>query len=235
MEENQKTTEHPTEKPAKKEQSALVDPLYRHHRHLSRPPRPDHREPGPAEDHRRLRHHCHGGGWIATAYILANAIFVPIWGKLGDSIGRKKVYMLGFGIFIVGSVLAGLAWNLPSMIVFRVIQAIAGSADYPTAMAILAVTFKEGKERAQALGIWSSSFAAASVFGPLLGGPLIDGFGWRSVFLINLPIGIIGMLHRHALHQRIALRDQDQILRLVGRHHSRHRPVFARLGARQGP
>jgi DHA2 family multidrug resistance protein len=132
-------------------------------------------------------------GWIATAYILANAIFVPIWGKLGDTLGRKKVYILGFSIFILGSVLAGLSWNLSSMIVFRVIQAIAGSADYPTAMAILAVTFKEGKERAQALGIWSSSFAAAVVFGPLLGGPLIDSFGWRSVFLINLPIGILGI------------------------------------------
>ncbi len=132
-------------------------------------------------------------GWIATAYILANAIFVPIWGKLGDTIGRKKVYLLGFIIFIIGSVLAGLAWNLSSMIVFRVIQAIAGSADYPTAMAILAVTFKEGKERGQALGIWSSSFAAASVFGPLIGGPLIDTFGWRSVFLVNLPVGLLGV------------------------------------------
>ena len=132
-------------------------------------------------------------GWIATAYILANAIFVPIWGKLGDTIGRKKVYILGFTIFIFGSVLAGLAWNLSSMIVFRVIQSIAGSADYPTAMAILAVTFTEGKERAQALGIWSSSFAAAAVFGPLIGGPLIDNFGWRSVFLINLPVGLLGL------------------------------------------
>ncbi len=132
-------------------------------------------------------------GWIATAYILANAVFVPIWGKLGDTIGRKKVYIWGFSIFIFGSVLAGLAWNLSSMIIFRVIQAIAGSADYPTAMAILAVTFKQGKERAQALGIWSSSFAAATVFGPLLGGPLIDHFGWRSVFLINLPIGLLGI------------------------------------------
>ena len=132
-------------------------------------------------------------GWIATAYIIANAVFVPIWGKLGDTLGRTKIYILGFSIFIVGSVLAGLSWNLPSMISFRVIQAIAGSADYPTAMAILAVTFKEGRERAQALGIWSSSFAAATVFGPLIGGPLIDSFGWRSVFLINLPIGIIGM------------------------------------------
>ena len=133
-------------------------------------------------------------GWIATAYILANAIFVPIWGKLGDTIGRKKVYIFGFSIFILGSVLASFAWNLSSMIVFRIIQAIAASADYPTAMAIIAVTFKEGKERAQALGIWSSSFAAAIVFGPLLGGPLIDTFGWPSVFLINLPIGIVGIL-----------------------------------------
>ena len=133
------------------------------------------------------------GGWIATAYILANAVFVPIWGKLGDTLGRKKIYIFGFSLFIVGSVLAGLAWNLSSLIVFRVIQAIAGSADYPTAMAIVAITFREGKERAQALGIWSSSFAAATVFGPLLGGPLIDNFGWRSVFLINLPIGALGI------------------------------------------
>lgn len=132
-------------------------------------------------------------GWIATAYILANAVFVPIWGKLGDTIGRKKVYILGFSIFIFGSILAGLSWNLSSMLVFRVIQAIAGSADYPTAMAIVAVTFKQGRERAQALGIWSSSFAAATVFGPLLGGPLIDNFGWRSVFLINFPIGLLGI------------------------------------------
>jgi DHA2 family multidrug resistance protein len=131
--------------------------------------------------------------WIATAYILANTAFVPIWGKLGDTIGRKKVYLWGFSIFIFGSILAGLSWNLSSMIIFRVIQSIASSADYPTAMAILAVTFKQGKERAQALGIWSSSFAAAIVFGPLLGGPLIDNFGWRSVFMINIPIGILGM------------------------------------------
>ena len=127
-------------------------------------------------------------GWIATAYIIANAVFVPVWGKLGDILGRKKIYLFGFSIFILGSLLAGLAWNLSSLIVFRVIQAIAGSADYPTAMAIIAVTFREGRERAQALGIWSASFAAAVVFGPLIGGPLIDIFGWRSVFLVNLQL-----------------------------------------------
>ncbi|MFA6048162.1 MAG: DHA2 family efflux MFS transporter permease subunit [Parcubacteria group bacterium] len=133
-------------------------------------------------------------GWISTAYILANAVFVPIWGKLGDTIGQKRVYILGFSLFIGGSILAGAAWNLGSMIVFRVIQAIAGSADYPTAMAILAITFPGGKERAQAMGIWSSAFAASAVFGPLIGGPIIDNFGWRWVFYINLPIGVIGLL-----------------------------------------
>jgi len=133
-------------------------------------------------------------GWIATAYILANAVFVPVWGKLGDMVGRKKIYILGFSIFIFGSILAGFSWNLSSMIVFRIIQAVASSADYPTAMAILAITFKEGKERAQALGIWSASFAVGVVLGPLIGGPLIDNFGWRAVFLINLPVGLIGLV-----------------------------------------
>jgi len=132
-------------------------------------------------------------GWISTAYILANAVFVPVWGKLGDSIGRKTVYIWGFSIFIFGSVLAGLSWDLGSMIVFRIIQAIAISANYPTSMAIIIVTFQEKKERAQALGLWSSAFAASTVLGPFIGGPLIDIFDWRSVFLINLPIGLIGI------------------------------------------
>ncbi len=131
--------------------------------------------------------------WISTAYILANAVFVPVWGKLGDTAGRKRIYLIGFIGFIIASGLCAVAWNLTSMIVFRVIQGFAVSADYPTAMAILAVTFTDLKERAQALGIWSSAFAAASVFGPLIGGPLIDNFNWRSVFFINVPLGVIGL------------------------------------------
>ena len=131
--------------------------------------------------------------WVSTAYILANAIFVPIWGKLGDVAGRKRIYLIGFIGFIIASGLCAIAWNLTSMIIFRVIQGFAVSADYPTAMAILAVTFLDDKERAQALGIWSAAFAVASVFGPLIGGPLIDNFGWRSVFFINIPLGIVGL------------------------------------------
>src|SRR5579872_7485765 len=131
--------------------------------------------------------------WISTAYILANAVFVPVWGKLGDTAGRKKIYLIGFIGFIIASGLCAVAWNLSSMLVFRVIQGFAVSADYPTAMAILAVTFTDMKERAQALGIWSGAFAVASVFGPLIGGPLIDNFSWRSVFFINIPLGLIGL------------------------------------------
>ncbi len=131
--------------------------------------------------------------WISTAYILANAVFVPVWGKLGDTAGRKKIYLIGFVGFIIASGLCALAWNLSSMIVFRVIQGFAVSADYPTAMAIIAITFRDMKERAQALGIWSAAFAVASVFGPLIGGPLIDNFNWRAVFFINIPLGLIGL------------------------------------------
>ena len=132
--------------------------------------------------------------WISTAYILANAVFVPVWGKLGDTAGRKRIYLIGFIGFIIASALCAIAWNLGSMLVFRIIQGLAVSADYPTAMAIIAVTFKDLRERAQALGIWSSAFAVASVFGPLIGGPLIDNFSWRAVFFINIPLGIIGLI-----------------------------------------
>lgn len=130
--------------------------------------------------------------WIATAYIIANAIFVPIFGKLGDMIGRKRLYLLGIIGFTLTSMLAGLSFNLPSMVFFRVLQAITVSIDYPIALSIIAYTFEDRAQRAQAMGLWSAIFAGAAVFGPLLGGPLIDNFSWRSVFYINIPFGILG-------------------------------------------
>jgi EmrB/QacA subfamily drug resistance transporter len=132
--------------------------------------------------------------WISTAYIIANAIFVPVFGKLGDLIGRKPLYLFGIVGFTLSSMLAGISFNLPSMIIFRVIQAITVSIDYPIALSIIANTFEDKSQRAQAMGLWSAIFAAAAVFGPLLGGPLIDNFSWRSVFYINVPLGIIGTL-----------------------------------------
>ncbi|MFI5265453.1 MAG: DHA2 family efflux MFS transporter permease subunit [Candidatus Levyibacteriota bacterium] len=130
--------------------------------------------------------------WISTAYIIANAIFVPIFGKLGDMIGRKSLYLTGIIGFVAASALAGLSFSLPSMVVFRILQAVFVSIDYPIALSIIAYTFEDRGQRAQAMGLWSAIFAGAAVFGPLLGGPLIDTFSWRSVFYINIPLGILG-------------------------------------------
>jgi EmrB/QacA subfamily drug resistance transporter len=130
--------------------------------------------------------------WISTAYIIANAIFVPIFGKLGDLIGRKALYIFGIVGFTLTSMLAGLSFNLQSMVIFRILQAITVSIDYPVALSIIAYTFKDRGQRTQAMGLWSAIFAVAAVFGPLLGGPLIDNFSWRSVFYINIPLGILG-------------------------------------------
>jgi DHA2 family multidrug resistance protein len=131
--------------------------------------------------------------WISTAYIIANAIFVPVFGKLGDLMGRKPLYIFGIVGFTISSMLAGLAWSLPSMLFFRILQAITVSIDYPIALSIIAFEFLNPKLRAQAMGIWSGVFALAVVFGPLLGGPLTDLFGWRAVFYINVPLGILGI------------------------------------------
>ncbi len=130
--------------------------------------------------------------WISTAYIIANAIFVPVFGKLGDLIGRKPLYLFGIIGFVVTSALAGLSFNLPSLVIFRILQAITVSIDYPIALSIIAYTFTDRGQRAQAMGMWSGIFAAAAVFGPLLGGPLIDNFSWRSVFYVNIPLGLLG-------------------------------------------
>lgn len=132
--------------------------------------------------------------WIATAYIISNAIFVPVFGKLGDLFGNRIIYLWSFIGFIGVSMLAGFAWDFSSLVVFRILQGLVGAAVYPTAMSLIAKSFSEPKARAQALGIWSSSFAVSAVIGPLLGGYLVDNFVWRWVFFINLPIGIAGLV-----------------------------------------
>ena len=130
--------------------------------------------------------------WVSTAYIIANAIFVPVFGKLGDMIGRKPLYLFGIVGFTLTSMLAGLSFNLTSLVFFRILQAIVVSIDYPIALSIIAYSFEDKAARAQAMGLWSAIFAAAIVFGPLLGGPLIDTFSWRAVFYVNVPLGILG-------------------------------------------
>lgn len=149
-------------------------------------------------------------GWVATTYIISNAVFVPVFGKLGDMFGNRIIYLWSFIGFIVVSVLAGLAWSFGALLVLRALQGLVGAAVYPTAMSLIAKSFTNGKARAQALGIWSASFAASSVIGPLIGGTLIDNFSWRAIFYINLPIGIVGlaMLLMFIGHDRPAARGK---------------------------
>jgi len=132
--------------------------------------------------------------WIATAYIITNAVFVPVFGKLGDLLGNRIIYVWSFIGFIIVSILAGLSWDFGSLVAFRAIQGLVGAAIYPTAMSLIAKSFTDPKARSQALGIWASSFAISSIIGPLLGGYLIDHFSWRMIFYINLPIGIAGLI-----------------------------------------
>src|SRR6266568_3765328 len=93
--------------------------------------------------------------YISTAYIIANAVFVPVFGKLGDLIGRKPLYLFGIIGFTLTSALAGLSFNLSSMLAFRILQAITVSIDYPIALSIIAFTFTDKAQRAQAMGMWS--------------------------------------------------------------------------------
>lgn len=131
--------------------------------------------------------------WVASVYILANAIFVPIFGKLGGRYGHKKIFLIGFLSFIIISLLAGISWSIGSLIFFRALQGVAGAAIYPSAMSLIAKNFKDKRSRAQALGLWSAMVASSVALGPLIGGPLIDAFSWRSVFFLNFPVGIVGL------------------------------------------
>lgn len=131
--------------------------------------------------------------WIITGYMLAFASLMPLTAWLRDRVGHKSLYAASLVVFTLGSVLCGLAWNLPSLIVARVIQALGGGAITPTGMAMIAEVF-DPEERGKAMGYWGVGVIAGPAIGPTLGGFLTEWFGWRSIFLVNLPIGIIGLL-----------------------------------------
>lgn len=131
--------------------------------------------------------------WIITGYMLAFATLMPLTAWLRDRVGHKALYIASLVIFTLGSVMCGLAWNLPSLVAARVIQALGGGAITPTGMAMIAEVF-EPHERGKAMGYWGVGVIAGPAVGPTLGGILTEAFGWRSIFLVNLPIGIIGLI-----------------------------------------
>lgn len=131
--------------------------------------------------------------WVLNAYTLVYAAMLLPVSKLGDIIGRKKVFLLGLGIFMIGSLASGLANSDIWLNIFRGFQGIGGAAMMSLSLTIVTSSFPEN-QRGLALGIWSSAVGLAIAGGPLVGGALVDAFGWRSIFLVNIPVAIVAII-----------------------------------------
>jgi len=131
--------------------------------------------------------------WVVSAYLLVVTILLPLFGKAGDMYGRRKIFMLGFIIFTLGSLLCSISITIWLLVGARVVQAIGASMLMANSPAIVSITFP-GKERGRALGMIGTVVAIASMSGPSLGGILVGIFNWQSIFYINLPIGLVAYL-----------------------------------------
>nr|WP_147179147.1 MDR family MFS transporter [Ciceribacter naphthalenivorans] len=132
-------------------------------------------------------------GWVGSAYLLASSAVMPLYGKLGDLFGRKYVIMAAVTIFTVGSAVCGLAVSMDTLIAARVLQALGGGGIMVSIFSINADLF-EARERARYQSYSSLALMASGAVGPVLGGTLSDLFGWRSIFFVNLPIGILALV-----------------------------------------
>src|SRR5437763_7537830 len=131
--------------------------------------------------------------WVVTAYLLASTASTPLWGKLGDLYGRKKLFITAIVVFLAGSALCGLSQAMWHLILFRGLQGLGGGGLIVTAQAIVADVVSP-RERGRYQGIFGSVFGVTSIAGPLLGGFLVDHLSWRWVFYVNLPIGVVALL-----------------------------------------
>ncbi|MCC6455727.1 MAG: MFS transporter [Caldilineaceae bacterium] len=130
-------------------------------------------------------------GWVATSYLLTSTVMVPIMGKMGDLYGRKPFLLLSIVIFVGASALAGAAQSMMWLVVARGIQGIGAGMLQATAFTSVSDMFPQPARRARWQGLITSTFAVASVVGPVMGGVMTESLGWRSVFYINLPVGIV--------------------------------------------
>ncbi|WP_051406878.1 MFS transporter [Nocardia sp. CNY236] len=138
------------------------------------------------------------GSWVITAYVLTFGGLMLLGGRLGDSFGRKRVFVAGVAMFTSTSLLCGVAWDQPSLIVGRALQGMSAAVAAPTAMALIATTYAPGKPRSQAFAIWAALAGVGSVAGLVAGGVLTE-LSWRLVFLINVPIGAVVALGAFAV------------------------------------
>ena len=130
--------------------------------------------------------------WAFGAYLLTQAAVTPLYGRLADSYGRKRVYLLSAGLFLAGSLLCGMAWSMMSLIVFRAVQGIGGGGLVPLASTIIG-DVTEPAERPRMMGYVAGIWGISAIVGPLLGAFFVNSLGWPFVFWVNLPIGIAAM------------------------------------------
>jgi EmrB/QacA subfamily drug resistance transporter len=128
--------------------------------------------------------------WVLSAYALTFGGLLLLGGRAADLLGRRRVFMAGVGVFAAASLMCGLAWSPAALLAARVVQGAGAAIMTPTALSIISTTFTEGAERNKALGIWGALGGVGATTAWLIGGPLVDGPGWRWIFFINVPVGL---------------------------------------------
>ena len=140
-----------------------------------------------------LRFSEQGLQWVLSAYALTFGGLLLLGGRAADLLGRRRVFMAGVLVFTAASLMCGLAWSPAALLAARVVQGAGAAIMTPTALSIISTTFTEGPERNKALGIWGALGGIGATTAWLIGGPLVDGPGWRWIFFINVPIGLAAL------------------------------------------
>jgi len=141
--------------------------------------------------------------WLFSIYLLAQAVSVPLYAKLSDTVGRKPIILVGVGLFLLGSILCGFAWSLPALIAFRAVQGLGAGAVQPMAITIAGDIYTVA-ERAKVQGYLASVWAISSVAGPTLGGVFSEFVSWRWIFFINVPLCLVaGWMLVTRFHEKI--------------------------------